>query len=31
MTFRNDSKVPVLLSSFGGMGGRPGRGPGHSK
>jgi hypothetical protein len=30
MSFRNDSNVWVLLSSFGGMGGRPGRGPGHT-
>ena len=31
ISFRNDSNVSVLLSSFGGMGGRPGRGPGHAQ
>jgi len=30
MTFKNDSKIPVMLYAFGGMGGRPGRGPGHA-
>ena len=28
MSFENDGKVPVILYSFGGLGGRPGRGPG---
>jgi hypothetical protein len=28
MSFENDGKVPVMLYSFGGLGGRPGRGPG---
>jgi hypothetical protein len=30
MTFKNDSQMPVMLYAFGGMGGRPGRGPGHT-
>jgi hypothetical protein len=30
MTFKNDSNVPVMLYAYGGMGGRPGRGPGQS-
>jgi hypothetical protein len=28
MTFKNDSQIPVMLYAFGGLGGRPGRGPG---
>ena len=30
MTFENENKIPVMLYAFGGMGGRPGRGPGHA-
>ena len=29
MRFKNDSQEPVMLYAYGGMGGRPGRGPGH--
>ena len=28
MSFTNESNVPVMLYTYGGMGGRPGRGPG---
>jgi hypothetical protein len=28
MSFTNESEVPVMLYTYGGMGGRPGRGPG---
>ena len=28
MSFENDGKVPVMLYTYGGLGGRPGRGPG---
>ena len=30
MTFENENKIPVMLYAFGGLGGRPGRGPGHA-
>jgi len=30
MTFENDNKIPVMLYAYGGLGGRPGRGPGHA-
>ena len=30
MTFENDNKIPVMLYAFVGLGGRPGRGPGHA-
>ena len=30
MSFENEGKTPVMLYAFGGLGGRPGRGPGHS-
>ena len=30
MSFENHSNEPVALYAFGGLGGRPGRGPGHS-
>ena len=29
MSFENEGKTPVMLYAFGGLGGRPGRGPGH--
>jgi hypothetical protein len=28
MSFTNESKIPVMLYTYGGMGARPGRGPG---
>ena len=30
MTFQNEGRTPVMLYAFGGLGGRPGRGPGHA-
>ena len=30
MTFENENKIPVMLYAYGGLGGRPGRGPGHA-
>lgn len=29
MSFKNESQTPVALYAYGGLGGRPGRGPGH--
>jgi len=30
MSFENEGKTPVMMYAFGGLGGRPGRGPGHT-
>lgn len=30
LRFKNESREPIPLYAYGGMGGRPGRGPGHS-
>jgi hypothetical protein len=31
MSFKNEGQEPVMTYSYGGLGGRPGRGPGHVK
>ena len=31
MMFKNEGSIPVMTYSYGGLGGRPGRGPGHVK
>jgi hypothetical protein len=29
MSFKNENQAPVMIYAYGGLGGRPGRGPGH--